>query len=488
MTKKIIDRYHSLPVQAKAAVWFFVCSVLQKGISTFTTPLFTRLLTPAEYGEWAVFNSWESIVSIVVTLNIFYGGYTQGLVKFSHDRKVYSSSMQGLTLAMVALWTVVYFMFREFWNELFMMTTFRMSAMMTVVWSSAVFNFWAAEQRVLYRYRTLVAVTIAMSVLLPAVQVAFIFLLPIGKVDARIVGMAITGLSVYTFLFVSQLRRGRKLYSPFYWRYALAFNIPLIFHYLSQMVLGSSDRIMIERMVGECEAGIYSLAYTVSLAMVLLNTTFRRSILPWMLEKIKVGHLRDMNGVIHVSSAVIAVANLVLIGFAPEIVSLFAPPEYHEAVRIVPPVAMSAFFIYLYDMFSTVSFYHEKTLLMSVSSIIGAVLNIVLNIVFIPVFGYIAAGYTTLICYMVYAAFHYMLMRSMCRRFYGGDMPCRPGFMMPMTLAFMLCGFLFLSVYGHTALRFALLAAMAATVLWKRKEAADFLRACMSRKNDSNLS
>ena len=232
MTKKIIDRYHSLPVQAKAAVWFFVCSVLQKGISTFTTPLFTRLLTPAEYGEWAVFNSWESIVSIVVTLNIFYGGYTQGLVKFSHDRKVYSSSMQGLTLAMVALWTVVYFMFRKFWNELFMMTTFRMSAMMTVVWSSAVFNFWAAEQRVLYRYRTLVAVTIAMSVLLPAVQVAFIFLLPIGKVDARIAGMAITGLSVYTFLFVSQLRRGRKLYSPFYWRYALAFNIPLIFHYL----------------------------------------------------------------------------------------------------------------------------------------------------------------------------------------------------------------------------------------------------------------
>ena len=149
---------------------------------------------------------------------------------------------------------------------------------------------------------------------------------------------------------------------------------------------------------------------------------------------------------------------------------------------------MSAFFIYLYDMFSTVSFYHEKTLLMSVSSIIGAVLNIVLNIVFIPIFGYIAAGYTTLICYMVYAAFHYMLMRSMCRRFYGGDMPCRPGFMMPMTLAFMLCGFLFLSVYGHTALRFALLAAMAATVLWKRTETADFLRACMGRKNDINLS
>lgn len=57
-------------------------------------------------------------MSIVVTLNIFYGGYTQGLVKFSHDRKVYSSSMQGLTLAMVALWTVVYFMFRKFWNEL----------------------------------------------------------------------------------------------------------------------------------------------------------------------------------------------------------------------------------------------------------------------------------------------------------------------------------------------------------------------------------
>lgn len=488
MIERFYEKYRNLSVKAKTAIWFFLCSALQKSVSTLTTPIFTRLLSSSEYGEYAIFDSWSKIISIIITLNIFAGGYMQGLVRFDRQRAVYSSSMQGLTLTLVVLWTVIYAAFRAYWNELFSLTTFQMSAMILIIWASAAFQFWAAEQRVCYRYRTLVSLTLAMSILTPAVEVVFIFFLPIGNVNARIAGLAITSLLVYSFLFVSQVKSGKKIYSRFFWRYALAFNLPLVLHYLSQVVLGSSDRIMIGNMIGKREAGIYSLAYSISMVMILVNTSLEQSLAPWMYERIKKCRLSDMKNIIHFSSAVVATANLALIGFAPEIISIFAPPEYYEAANIIPPVSMSVFFIYLYDMFAKVSFYHGKTMFISMASMIGAVLNIGLNIVFIPVFGYIAAGYTTLICYMVYAAFHYMLMRSMCRRFYGGDMPCRPGFMMPMTLAFMLCGFLFLSVYGHTALRFALLAAMAATVLWKRTETADFLRACMGRKNDINLS
>ncbi|WP_304206860.1 lipopolysaccharide biosynthesis protein [Phocaeicola plebeius] len=482
----LLDRYRRLPLPLKASVWFLACSVLQRGVSTLTTPLFTRLLTPGEYGEFAVFNSWREIISIVVTLNIFAGGYMQGLVKFDKEREVYSSSMQGLTLTLVAAWSVVYVLFSDFWNRLFSLTTFQMSAMLVIVWASAVFQFWAVEQRVRYCYRTLVALTLAMSVLTPVVEVAFIFWLPLEKVDARIAGLAVTSLAAYAFLFINQVRREKRLYSRFFWRYALAFNIPLVFHYLSQVVLGSSNRIMIDRMVGAREAGIYSLAYSVSLVMTLFNSALGQSLSPWIYTKIKERRLTDMSRVIYISSVLIAAVNLLLIGLAPEIVAVFAPPSYHEAIYVMPPVAMSAYFMFAYDLFAKVAFYREKTRLISTASMVGAVLNVLLNLVFIPLFGYQAAGYTTLICYVAYAVFHYLLMRSLCRRYYGGVTPCRLRTMSLITGAFMLAGFLFLATYGKNVwLRYGLMTGMAVAAwcrMGKIKEYASYVLNVRNRK------
>lgn len=50
-----------------------------------------------------------------------------------------------------------------------------------------------------------------------------------------------------------------------------------------------------------------------------------------------------------------------------------------------------------------------------VASCIGAVANIILNYIFIPIFGYLAAGYTTLFCYILYSFAHYVFQRKVLR-------------------------------------------------------------------------
>ena len=67
--KGYLEKYHSFPVQVRASFWFLICSFLQRGISTLTTPIFTRLLSTAEYGQFNVFNSWLSILCVFITLN-----------------------------------------------------------------------------------------------------------------------------------------------------------------------------------------------------------------------------------------------------------------------------------------------------------------------------------------------------------------------------------------------------------------------------------
>ena len=72
-------------------------SLFHKGTIAVMMLFFTWIVSESDYGEYSVFNSWMGILSVIVTLQLYYGVYAQGLVKFEHDRYVFSSSMQGLT-------------------------------------------------------------------------------------------------------------------------------------------------------------------------------------------------------------------------------------------------------------------------------------------------------------------------------------------------------------------------------------------------------
>ncbi len=465
----LLNRYKKLPIRVKASVWFLVCSFLQRGISTITTPIFTRLLTPADYGQFSVFSSWLTIITIFVTLHLYSGVYAQGLIKFSDDKKVFSSSLQGFTTVMVAVWTVIYLLFRDFWNDLFSLTTVQMLAMLVMIWSTAAFNFWAAEQRVELKYRRLVALTLIVSLAKPVIGIVFV-LYSQDKVTARILGLALVEIIAYVGLYANQMVRGKKFYSARYWKYALGFNLPLVPHYLSQSVLSRADRIMIAHMIGTAPAGIYSLAYSVSQIMILFNTALSQTLSPWIYQKIKDGKSSDIHRVAYGTLGVVAAVNILLIAFAPEVVAFFAPAPYYEAIWAIPAVSMSVFFMFSYDLFAKFEFYYEKTGFIMAASLVGAILNIILNFVFIKVFGYIAAAYTTLFCYIMYAAAHYVFMNRVCKQYMNGVKPYSTKIILLMSCGFMLAGFYFLLTYRHIILRYASLAAfLIAIIIGRRK-------------------
>lgn len=482
MLDKAVKKYRGLPVQVRASFWFLICSFLQQGISVITTPIFTRLLNTAEYGQYNVFNSWMGVASIFVTLNLSYGVYTQGLVKFDGD-KTFSSSLQGLTVLLCAAWTSIYLAFRDFFNAWFTLTTVQMLCMLVMMWTTAVFSFWAAEQRVYFRYRTLVIVTAIVSVLKPVIGIVFVMLAD-DKVTARVLGLALVQLAGYTWCFFVQMHRGKKFFSARYWKYALAFNLPLVPHYLSQTVLNSADRIMIGSMVGSSEAGIYGLAYSLGLVMTLFNSALSNTMGPWMYQKIKAKKYGDIEPVAYSTLVAIALLNLLLIALAPEAVAIFAPPEYYAAIYVVPPVAMSVYFMYAYDLLAKYAFYYEKTRLIMVASVLGAVLNVVLNWLLIPVLGYVVAGYVTLICYVCYCVFHYLLMNRVCDECCGGVRPYDLKKLLAITVIFMIAGFALMATYAAPLLRYAILAAAVVTAVIKRGAIAGFAHDMLSKRKE----
>lgn len=458
--KKYYDKVKNLPLPVKASVAFLICNFLQRGISTLTTPIFTRLLSTEQYGYYSIFVSWLDIVSVFATLKLSGGVFTQAVVKFDDECEKMTSSVAGLGTSLTLLLCLLYFPLRRFVNPLMGLNTFTMLCVFSGVWACFVFELWATRQRIDYRYKPLVAMTIFTSIAKPVISIIAIILTENYKAEARIGTIVGVEIVSYIGLFVMFQIKGKSFYDAFYWKYFLSLNIPLIPHYLSRTILNQCDRLMIEKMTGFSNAGIYSLAYSLAWMLNLLTSSILNVFNPWMYKRIKDNERNKIGPVSYMLLLLIAVCILCFNSVAPEIVRIFAPPQYYEAIWIIPPVAASVYFLFMYSLFANFEFYFEKSKYMTMVSTFGGVANVILNYIFIRKYGYIAAGYTTLLCYAVFAWSHYLVMKVILRDSLDNEKVYDVKTIVCISAIFLALNFVLTSMYGNILVRYGFLSVL----------------------------
>jgi O-antigen/teichoic acid export membrane protein len=103
--------------------------------------------------------------------------------------------------------------------------------------------------------------------------------------------------------------------------------------------------------------------------------------------------------------ALYAVIAILMTFFAPEIVRILATEEYYEAIYIMPPIATGIFLTSVAHMYSNILVYYKQTKYVMYASFIAAAVNLILNYIFIRIYGYMAAAYTTLVSYVLLVVF-----------------------------------------------------------------------------------
>ena len=420
--KKIINKYKRMGVAAKAGIWFVFCNLLTKGISTITVPIFTRLLTTEEYGTYSIYLSWLNIFTIITSLNLYYGAYNNALNRYRDDktRNRYIASMQGITTSLVFVLALIYVTNIDFWNNVIGLPTPIMCLMLIELFVAPAILFWSGRQRFEYHYKKMVIVTLLKSALNPILGLFFVFTWDSHHEMARILGIAISEVCISGSILVYQFLKGKTFFDKKFWKYALSFNIPLLPHYLSGTILNQGDRIMIQKMVGRGEVAIYSIAYNVGMLIQIFTNAINNAMTPWMYERLNEKDfkaIRKNTTYILLGLAMIIIA---LMFFAPEVVLIFGSKKYIDAIYVVPPVAASVFFIFLFNIFAIPQMYYEDKRFMPIASMIAAVLNLILNFIFIRIYGYFAAGYTTLVCYIVYSIGHFYFSKAVCKKHMPG--------------------------------------------------------------------
>jgi O-antigen/teichoic acid export membrane protein len=408
--EELLRVYKKIPLPAKASMWFVFCSVVQKGIAFITTPIFTRMMSTKEYGLVSVYSSWVSILTVVLTLQLATGVYNKAMIRYEEQRNEYTSSMLFLTTLLISGGLGIFLLFpKQLSNALGMSTSLIIAMFVDLIFSQAM-SFWTVRNRFEYEYKDIVGYTIASTFFSTFGSVIAIYLFPEHKAYARIYAMVLVHIVIYSVVYYKIMRTGRKTVWKEAWRYALHYNIPLIPHYLSQQVLNQADRLMINRMCGSAQTAIYTVAYQIAMVLNIVTTAIESSFTPWAYQKISEGKENEVGKIAQSILIVTGITCLFFTLFAPEFIYLLGGNAYQSAIWVVPPVCMSVYFIMMYSLISTVTFYYEKTKSIMLASCAIAVLNIILNQYFITIYGMVAAGYTTLVCYICYALVHYLLM------------------------------------------------------------------------------
>lgn len=469
--KKILDvikeKYGGLSTPAKASIWFAICSFMQKGISMITVPIFTRILTTEQYGVFTVYQSWYNIIAIFATLNLSMGVFYNGMIKYENDRNRYTSAMQGLSTTVTAALFVVYILFWPFWNRLLQLDSVFIIAMFVELLFVPAYQLWCARQRFDYQYRRMIVATMIIAVFSPLVGVVAV-LCTQYKAEARVLSYVGVQVVVGLVLYLTNFKKGKALFVKEYWKFALGFNIPLIPHYLSMMILGQSDRIMISRMVGTGEAAIYTVAYNIGLLMQLITNAISNSFNPYTYKAIQKKEYQKIGENANFLLLLVAVTACGIMLLGPEIIRIFAAPAYYEARWVIPPVAVSTYFIFCYPLFSNVEFYFEEKKYVACASLIGAVTNVMLNAIFIPIFGFVAAGYTTLFCYAIFVVCHYLFHKKVIAQNIPGAVIYNMKTISAISLGLVVIMVLITMTYTSNLLRYLLAGAMAAVLFIKR--------------------
>lgn len=454
--KKYKEKWNSLSLPVKASLAFVLCSFFQRGISTLTTPIFTRLLTTEQYGYYTIFNSWLEIVSVFTTLKLAGSVFQQALVKFDTRRDELSASTAGLGTTITLLVYCIYLPLRSLINNLLGMNTLIMTCIFVASWATLMFELWADRQRNEYAYKPLVVLTIITSIAKPLFGVIAVLATQEYKAEARIISLVAVEVAAYSWLFISFLRKG-KYYNKEFWKYSLSLNIPLIPHYLTRMILNQSDRLMIKSMVGLSEAGIYGLAHSLAWMLTLVTQAVLNTMNPWIFQRIKKEEYHRIGKISYAILTVVAIAGMGLISIAPEIVKIFAPKDYYSAIWVIPPLVLSVFFLFMYSLFACFEYYFEKSNFLMIASTIGGVLNIILNYFFIKLYGFIAAGYTTLFCYIFYSVVHYIFMRKIQKENLENVKVYNPMIIIGISGAFMIAAAIMMATYNLIAVRYGII-------------------------------
>lgn len=366
-------------------------------------PILTRYLTPAEYGQIAMFTIFTTALGALIGLSIHGAA----------NRRFFDENLSNIELArfngncfFILLSTTFFILLPLFFFDVYLagylvIPTEWIYLGVLNVFFSFVLNLRLGQWQIRGKaiYYGILQVTNALFVLL--FSLLFVIFLKLGP-DGRVYGIVLMSIIVGIISYFT-LRCDGLIFFEFNRKdinYALSFGVPLIPHVLGGFLLLSVDRLVINKELGIEITGIYMVAINLGAALNVIFSSINKAYSPWLFSKLKEGCEKEKEYIVkntYFYFLFLAFVAFVSFFIAPPILKFIVGEEFHLAAEVLPLIIVGQIFLGMYFMVTNYIFYVKKTKYLSYVTVLSGLINIVLLFMFIPYFGIKGAALAFLI-------------------------------------------------------------------------------------------
>jgi len=384
---------------------YTIGNILPKAAGFILLPIYTRYLTPADYGIVSLMQVLSTILTVFFTMAIDKSIYRLYFdYKIEKDKRDYLGTIT-ISLFLISLSVLlVLFIFRGLVGQLYKSIDFYPFYFYAIL--TTFFSVFSIIPKIYFQVNEKAGKFVFISILQFLLSTGFVLWFVIGKQDGA-AGMLegrmlanIVILPIFVYILYRTINFTFKLQIL---KESLAFSLPMIPSVLSSWILDFSDRIFIERYFSLLDVGIYSLGYKIAELVLVFTSAFFVAYSPVfykLANSEKQIEVKKRLSKYNSSFVLIILVMAFLISlFSKEAITLLLDPRYIEAYKIVPFISL-AYFISQTSGLIFFSITQEKKTLQIMYMILGsAILNIILNFLLVPSMGVFGAAYATILSF-----------------------------------------------------------------------------------------
>ena len=401
---------------SKNTLGFSVGTILTKAIAFFLIPVYTRYLTPDDYGIIALVGVIISILSVFYLLGQK-GSFGRFYYDYNHDKRELKEYVGTITLSIIGISfiaTLILSLFGESFFALLIKDVPFNPYILLALWTTffaillpfPLVLYQMREKSLIYSFLTILQFIISVSLI-----IYFVVFLKEGALGSLKGGFfsAIIFFVIACFLLKKDLSFKIKIKKL---KASLHFGLPLIPHALAGWILTLMDRIFLNYYTTLAVVGIYSLGYQIGMVMSLIATSINMAWAPFFMSTAKEKGEEAKNIFSQLTTyymVAILFIGLAMSLFAKDIIFLMATPKYYDSHKIIPIIVGTYVLNGMYYMVANQIFYTKKTKYIPIATFGSALLNILFNYLWIPKYGMMGAAWATLVSFAFMFLFTYII-------------------------------------------------------------------------------
>ena len=404
----------------KESLIYGVGHVAARGVTFLLLPIYTNLFSLSDYGIISLVYTFLGFMNVILHYGLDASLLKHYVPADIEERK----SILTNAYASFLLTTIVFFLFLVFFRSdisglLFGNPLPSITLMVAgilffdVLWSMHVLLLRAEGKPVFYTVVSFINVLLTLGL-----NILFVIYLKLG-ISGVLISNLITSGCIFFITFPIIIKRiSITTLSVKQWKRMMKFGFPFLPAGIFSMILELSDRYILRYLTNIETVGLYNAGYKLGMLMMLVVMGFNMAWQPYFLKKEKNEREYVANVTTYVLSVLVFLWILILI-WTDALVKLqfgeftFFGGQYWASTQIVSIIALAYIFHAIYLLQLPGVYLLERSGLIAWIRGLGAVSNIILNLLFIPEYGIVGAACATCISFILMAVFIFMVNRKL---------------------------------------------------------------------------